>query len=56
MLKFIPDKLLDFPIDYNNPDIFKFINEGPNKKYVKYVEEYWLDQEVWHGVQSKNKR
>ena len=49
-------KLLDFPVDYDNPDIFKFIDEDPNKKYVKYVEEYWLDKDVWHGVQSKNKR
>jgi hypothetical protein len=49
-------ELLDFPVDYNNPDIFKFIDENPNKKYVKYVEDFWLDQEVWHGVQSKNKR
>jgi len=35
-------EILDFPIDYDNPDIFKFINEDPNKKYlnyVKYVEE-----------------
>ena len=49
-------ELLDFPVDYNNPDIFKFIDENPNKKYVKYVEDFWLDKEVWHGVQSKNKR
>ena len=33
-------KLLDFPVDYDNPDIFKFIDEDPNKKYVKYVVEY----------------
>lgn len=54
-LKWISE-LLDFPVDYNNPDIFKFINEDPNKKYVKYIDEYWLDEEVWFGIQSKEKR
>jgi hypothetical protein len=49
-------KLLNFPIDYTNPNIFKFITEDPNAKYVKYVEEYWLDEQVWHGVQSKQAR
>jgi hypothetical protein len=39
-----------------NSEILKFIDEDPNKKYVKYVEEYWLDKDVWHGVQLKNKR
>lgn len=54
-LKYI-SKLLSFPIDYANPDIFKFISSDPNAKYVKHVDEYWLDQEVWHGVQSKQAR
>ena len=49
-------KLLKFPVDYDNPDILKFISEDPNKKYVAHVNEYWLDQEVWHGVQSKQAR
>lgn len=54
-LKFI-SKMLNFPIDYNNPDILKFISEDPNKKYVKYVEDYWLDDQVWKGIQSKKQR
>jgi len=54
-LKWVSE-LLDFPIDYNNPDIFKFIDEDPNKKYVKYVSDYWLDQEVWDGIRSKEDR
>jgi hypothetical protein len=49
-------KLLGFPIDWTNPDIFKFIDQDPNAKYVKYVEEYWLDQQVWHGIQPKKAR
>ena len=49
-------KLLRFPIDYNNPDIFKFIEEDPNRKYVKHVDEYWLDEQVWHGIQPKSAR
>jgi hypothetical protein len=54
-LKWVSE-LLDFPIDYNNPDIFKFINEDPNKKYIKYVNEYWLDDQVWCGIKSKKDR
>ena len=30
--------------------------EDPNAKYVKHVDEYWLDQEVWHGIQTKQAR
>ena len=54
-LKYV-QRTIGFPIDYANPDIFKFITEDPNAKYVKHVDEYWLDQEVWHGVQSKRSR
>jgi hypothetical protein len=49
-------KILGFPIDFNNPEIFKFLDQNPNAKYVKHVEEYWLDQEVWHGIQPKSAR
>lgn len=54
-LKYI-SKLVSFPIDYTNPEIFKFISDDPNAKYVQHVDEYWLDQEVWTGVQSKQAR
>ena len=54
-LKYI-SKLISFPIDYTNPDIFKFISNDPNAKYIKHVDKYWLDQEVWQGVQSKQAR
>lgn len=49
-------KLLKFPVDYSNPDVFKFISEDPNRKYVKHVDEYWLDEQVWHGIQPKSAR
>jgi hypothetical protein len=49
-------KILDFPIAYDDPNIMKFIEEGPNKKYVKYVEEHWLDEQVWRGIQPKKER
>ena len=48
--------LLQFPVDYDNPDILKFITEDPNRKYVKHVDEYWLDEQVWHGIQPKSAR
>jgi len=54
-LKYV-QRTVDFPIDYNNPEIFKFLDQDPNAKYVKHVDEYWLDQEVWHGVQAKSAR
>lgn len=49
-------KLLKFPVDYNNPNILKFITEDPNRKYVKHVDEYWLDKQVWQGIQPKSAR
>jgi hypothetical protein len=49
-------KLLDFPIDYDNPNILKFITEDPNRKYVQHVNEYWLDEQVWQGIQPKSAR
>lgn len=49
-------KVLGFPIAYDHPDLMKFIEEGPNKKYVNYVDEYWLDEQVWAGLRPKNER
>jgi hypothetical protein len=43
-------------VDYDNPDILKFISEDPNKKYVTHVDEYWLDEQVWFGIQPKTAR
>lgn len=49
-------RILSFPVDYTNPNIFKFLDQDPNAKYVKHVDEYWLDEQVWYGVQSKQAR
>ena len=49
-------KVLDFPIELDPKKINKFIEKDANHKYVKYVKEYWLDQEVWAGIQSKSSR
>ena len=48
-------KILDFPIATDDR-INQFITEGANKKYVKYVEEHWLDKQVWAGIQPKKTR
>ena len=44
-------KVIGFPIAYDNPDIMKFISEDANHKYVKYVEEHWLDEVIFAGCQ-----
>lgn len=54
-LKYV-SKLLGFPIAWGDPDIMKFIEHDANSKYVKYVDEYWLDEKVWHGIKSKQER
>ena len=49
-------KILNFPIDLDTVKINRFIDKDANHKYVKYVNEYWLDHEVWTGIQSKQSR
>lgn len=44
-------KILDFPIAWDDPDIMKFISEDANHKYVKYVDQHWLDDVVLAGCQ-----
>ena len=48
--------ILDFPIETDPNSIMLFIDKDANHKYIKYVNEYWLDQEVWSGIQSKEAR
>ncbi len=49
-------KILNFPVELDPVKINQFIVKDANHKYVKYVNEYWLDQEVWAGIQSKAAR
>ena len=41
-------KILKFPV-YTGPLIHKFITDDANGKYIRYVEDYWLDEEVLAG-------
>ena len=46
-------KVLDFPIAYSDDRVIKDISEDQNAKYVKHVEEHWLDEQVWQGIRPK---
>ena len=39
-------KQLNFPIDYNNNNIYNILSQSFNEKYVKGVSIFWLDKEV----------
>jgi hypothetical protein len=49
-------QILNFPVELDSNKINKFIDKDANYKYVKYVDEYWLDEEVWSGIQPKASR
>ena len=49
-------KTMNFPVELDPDKINQFIDKDANHKYIKYVKEYWLDQEVWSGIQSKEAR
>lgn len=49
-------KILDFPVELDPVQINRFIDKDANHKYVKYVDEYWLDNEVWSGIRPKEAR
>ena len=49
-------KILNFPVESDLEKINRFIDKDANHKYVKYVNKYWLDREVWTGIQSKKAR
>lgn len=49
-------KILDFPVELDPEKINRFIDTDANHKYVKYVDKYWLDQEVWNGIRPKAAR
>ena len=43
-------KVLDFPVAHDHPEIMKFIDKDANHKYIKYIEDYWLDEQVYAGL------
>jgi len=47
-LKWI-SRVLDFPIAWDDPAIMNFISEDANHKYVKYIDEHWLDEVILAG-------
>lgn len=49
-------KTLNFPVELDTAKINRFIDKDANHKYVKYVDEYWLDDKVWAGIQPKKAR
>lgn len=49
-------RILKFPIAWDDPNIMQFIDEDANSKYIKYVDKHWLDEQVWHGIKSKQER
>ena len=46
-------RLLGIPVVYDN---LSHLDVDSNNKYVRYVEEHWLDQEVWNGLRPKDER
>lgn len=53
-LKYL-EKILDFPIGYNDPDILKFIDDSPNSKYVTPIDQHWLDDQSVEGLDFNEK-
>jgi hypothetical protein len=49
-------KTLNFPVELNPEKINRFIDNDANHKYIKYVDKYWLDEQVWAGIRSKQSR
>ena len=41
--------LFDYPDEYDKQTIAEILEHNSNKKYLKYVDEYWLDNEVYNA-------
>ena len=50
------ERILNFPVAWDDKKIMNFIDKDANSKYTNYIDEYWLDQHVWRGCQSKSQR
>jgi hypothetical protein len=48
-LKYL-SKILEFPIDFDNPEILKFIDESPNKKYIVPADSHPVDSLSRMGI------
>ena len=48
--------ILDFPVAHDHEDILKFVDKDANHKYIKYIEDYWLDEIVHSGCQPFEQR
>ena len=44
-------KIIGFPIINDPAQLMKFVTEDANHKYVKYVEDHWLDEVIHAGCQ-----
>ena len=42
-------KILDFPIAWDSDRIMDFIEKDANHKYVKYIDDHWLDEVILAG-------
>lgn len=54
-LKWI-SSLLDFPVAHDDPKLLEILTVDSNKKYINFVDEYWLDQEVQKASKPKHLR
>lgn len=49
--------VIGFPVETDPDKLMKFIGEDANHKYVKYVDEHWLDEVILAGCQpTRNSR
>jgi hypothetical protein len=49
-------KVINFPIAYRDERVEESLDQDQNAKYVKHVEEHWLDEQVWNGIRPKSER
>lgn len=49
-------KILNFPIAYDHPDLLKFITVDANHKYVQAIDNYWLDKIVLDGCKPNREK
>ena len=43
---------MDFPIAHWDPEIDEILKADANRKYIKTVDEYWLDHEVHRAMRE----